>query len=228
MNKSINRYLDHAILKPEMSREEVRKAIKLGLDYKVRTVCVRPSDIEMAMEMCKGTETEVSCVLGFPHGIALSESKAEEAKLYVAKGVREIDMVINYGLIRSGEWDLVEKDVRVVTDITKPAGVVLKVIFETGTLKPDEIAKTTEICIKANADFVKTSTGFYGAGATPEAAKIMLDIAAGRIKVKAAGGIRDAKTARMYIDMGVERIGVGFGSTPALCDGDAAESDSTY
>lgn len=212
-----NRYLDHAVLKPEMTQEEAREAIRLGIDYRVKTVCVRPCDIDMAVEMCKGTETEVSCVLAFPHGTTLSQVKAYEAQLYIEKGVSEIDMVANYGYIRSGLWDEVEKDIRAVADVTRKAGVGLKVILETSQLNTEEIAKATECAIRAGADFVKTSTGFYGAGATPEAVEAMVRASRGRIQVKASGGIRNAEQAKMFLDMGASRLGNGYSSTPVIC-----------
>jgi deoxyribose-phosphate aldolase len=214
----INRYLDHAVLKPELNRAEAKQAIQIGIDYKVFTVCVRPCDIELAIKMCEGTETYVSNVLSFPHGIGTFEVKAAEARDYIAKGTKEIDMVVNYGFIRSAKWDWVEKDIRSVSEITKPAGVLLKVILETGMLTPDEIAKATEIAIKAEADFVKTSTGFNGGGATEEAIKIMLDTARGRIKVKPSGGVRDYSRAKFFLDMGVHRLGVNYPSTPIICN----------
>lgn len=136
-------------------------------------------------------------------------------------------MVANFGYIRSGLWDLVLKDIRAVADITKNSGVLLKVIFETCTLNVEEIKKATEICIEAGADFVKTSTGFHSGGATEEAVKAMLEAAKGRIKVKASGGIRDIKTARYYVELGCERLGVGFSTTPVLVRGEG-QSDSAY
>jgi len=219
-----NRYLDHAVLKPEMTREETRKAIQLGIDYKVKTVCVKPCDIDLAVSMCKGTETEVSCVLAFPHGNTLSEIKALEAKHYIEKGVHEIDMVVNYGYIRSGLWEQVYNDIKAVSDVTIPKGVILKVILETSQLTYDEIIKSTECAVKAGADFVKTSTGFYGGGATVEAVKAMREASRGRIKVKASGGIRNREQAKMFLDLGVQRLGNGFSSTPAICDGDKNNS----
>lgn len=215
----INRYIDHAVLKPEMTREEVRNAIQLGIDYKVRTVCVRPCDIDLAVEMCKGTETGVSCVLAFPHGTVPPEIKRAEAELYVTKGVDEIDMVANYGYIRSGLWEEVENDIRAVSEITRSNRVILKVILETSQLTEEEIAKATECAINAGADFVKTSTGFYGEGATVKAVQAMLKAANGRIQVKASGGIRNAEQAHIFLDMGVSRIGNGFSSTPVICRG---------
>jgi deoxyribose-phosphate aldolase len=220
-----NRYLDHAVLKPEMTQEETREAIRIGIDYKVKTVCVKPCDIDLAVGMCKGTETEVSCVLAFPHGNTLSDIKAMEAKLYIEKGVKEIDMVVNYGYVRSGLWDKVHEDIKAVCDVTKPEGVVLKVILETSQLSESEIKKATECAIRAGADFVKTSTGFYGGGATIEAVKAMLDASRGRIKVKASGGIRNREQAKMFLDMGVQRLGNGFSSTPVICNGDKNNFD---
>lgn len=220
MDYEYNRYLDHAVLKPEMTQEETREAIRLGIDYKVKTVCVKPCDIDLAVSMCKGTETEVSCVLAFPHGNTLSEIKALEAKHYIEKGVHEIDMVVNYGYIRSSLWDEVYEDIKAVSGVTKPKGVILKVILETSQLSRDEIIKSTECAIRAGADFVKTSTGFYGGGAAVEAVKAMLDASQGRIKVKASGGIRNREQAKMFLDMGVHRLGNGYSSTPAICEGD--------
>lgn len=221
----INRYLDHAVLKPEMTENEVVEAIQLGIDYKVRTVCVRPCDIDLAVKMCKGSETEVCTVVGFPHGVVPSEIKAAEAKLYLEKGASEIDMVVNYSRIKSGQWDLVLKDVEAVSEVTGAAGAVLKVIFESCMLTPEEIAKTTEICIVAKADFVKTSTGFSTGGATEEAVQVMLKAANGRIKVKPSGGIRDAQRARLFVEMGAERLGVNYASVPAICEGGRATGE---
>lgn len=227
MEMRIARYIDHAVLKPEMSQEEAKNAILEGINYSVRTVCVRPCDIELAVSLCKGSQTEVSCVLAFPHGCTTNEVKAFEAAQYIQKGVAEIDMVANYGYIKSGLWDLVLYDIRSVADVTKKAGILLKVIFETCTLSPEEIKKTTEICIEAGADYVKTSTGFHNSGASEEAVKAMLEAAKGRIKVKASGGIRNIEIAKNYIDMGCERLGVGYSTTPVLVKGEG-QSQSAY
>lgn len=216
-HQRMSRYLDHAVLKPDMKRQEVAEAIQLGIDYKVKTVCLMPCYIDLALEMCSGTETGVSCVLGFPHGNGLSAVKAAEAQLYTALGVDEIDMVANYSFIKSEEWDLVREDIQAVTAVTKPAGVLLKVILETALLTPEEIVRATEAAIEAQADFVKTSTGFNGGGASEEAVGIMLRTAKGRIQVKASGGIRSAKTAQRYIALGCQRLGNNYSSTPAIC-----------
>ncbi len=225
IGQSINRYLDHAVLKPELTRQEAIAAIRLGIEYKVKTVCVRPCDIDLALELCKGTQTGVSCTLAFPHGVVSTEIKAYEAKLYTAQGVDEIDMVANYGHIKSGLWDLVEKDIQMVADITKKSGILLKVILETSMLTIQEIEKSTEVCITAGADYVKTSTGFNGEGATFKAVEAMVRSAKGRIQVKASGGIRNAKQAQLFMDMGCSRLGNNYTSTAVICTGLAEEKN---
>lgn len=222
----IQRYIDHAVLKPELSTAEAAKAIQLGVDYNVRTVCVRPCDIELAVEICKGSETEVSTVVAFPHGTVPGAIKAEEARLYITKGAVEIDMVANYGRIQSGDWAYVEEDIRLVADVTKKKGALLKVILETGLLTTDQISHATKIAIAAGADFVKTSTGFYGGGASEEAVAAMLEAATGKIAVKASGGIKDASSARRFIEMGCQRLGIGYSTVPAICNNRMAPSDT--
>lgn len=215
----INRYLDAAILKPELTRDEVVAAIKESIKWKTKTVCVRPCDIDLAKGMCKGTETGVSCVLAFPHGTTTTAVKAFEASDYIRLGADEIDMVANYGMIRSGSWDYVEADIRAVAEVCNAAGVPLKVIFETCWLTAEEIAKTTEICVAAKAAFVKTSTGFSTGGATVDAVKTMLDTARGRIKVKPSGGIRTREQAIHYVEMGAQRLGTNYTASETLVTG---------
>jgi len=219
MPPSVNRYLDHAVLVPQMTQEEAIAVIQSGIDYQVKTVCVRPCDIDLAVRMCKGTQTEVACVLGFPHGTHCTESKRAEALLYCTKGVAEIDMVANYGWIRSGLWDEVRADIKAVVEVAHAHNVLVKVIFETSQLTLEQIGKATEICIEAGADFVKTSTGFNGEGANEEVVACMIKTAKGRIKVKPSGGIRDAVKAMFFVNMGADRLGVNGTSTPALCEG---------
>jgi deoxyribose-phosphate aldolase len=224
----INKYLDAAVLKPEFTREQAIEAIKECIKFKTKTVCVRPCDIELAVEMCKGTDTEVSCVLAFPHGTAPKEVKAFEAKLYVEKGAKEIDMVVNYGFIKSGKWDWVEEDIKAVAEVTNKAGVLLKTIFETCYLTEAEIEMATKVSIKAGADFVKTSTGFGTGGATKGAVEAMIKASEGKIKVKPSGGIRDFETAKMYIDMGIHRLGTNYASNEVIIRGLGIESKDAY
>lgn len=205
----IARYFDDAILKPGLTIEERREQFQMGIDAHAGTLCVQPCDIETALEMCKGTDTDVICVLDFPQGQASADAKALLAELYAGKGVKEIDMVLNYGYLKSGAVDKIEEEVQGVVEKAHAKNVAVKVIFETSELNTDQIAAGTEACIKAGADFVKTSTGFSSHGATVEAVQTMLDTAKGRIKVKPSGGIRDYATAKMYVDMGASRLGVG-------------------
>ncbi len=223
----INTYLDAAILKPEMNRKEVRAAVDLCLPHQPRTFCVRPADIPYFKPVCKEHGIGLCVVLGFPHGDQLSASKADEADRYVEAGVDEIDMVANFGWVRSGMWTELRKDVEAVTAMTIPAGVPLKVIFETVHLQAAEIRTLVDVCVDAGAQFVKTSTGFNGDGANPEVVKIMIEAAAGRIAVKPSGGIRTREQAESYVRMGAARLGVGFGAVPGLC-GDGPDSADSY
>ena len=221
----VNRYLDAAVLVPEFTQDQAIHAIETSIQQQVFSVCVRPSDITLASARCKGTNTAVCAVLSFPHGHDLTPSKADAARRFVELGVDEIDMVANYGLALSGNWDRVRDDVAAVVDA---AGILVKVILETAQLDTATIQQLVEICVDAKADFVKTSTGFHGGGATVEAVQTMLDAADGRIKVKASGGIRDRETAERYIAMGVARLGVGWTSCTAICGGDAPAAKSGY
>lgn len=216
----IARYFDAAILKPDMTPEQVADAIKEAISFDSYTVCVRGCDIDLAVKMTEGTNTKVSCVLDFPYGYGGLEAKRADARAYAAKGVVDIDMVMNYGAARGGAWDVVEAEIKVVVEEAHAKGVNVKVIFETSQLTVEQIKKATEVSIAAGADFVKTSTGFNGSGASVEAVQAMLETAKGRCKVKPSGGIRNYETAKMYVDMGVDRLGIGFSSCKAICDGE--------
>ena len=217
----IARYIDHAVLNPAMTPEEVRAAIQLGIDNDVYSVCVQPRDIETALAMCKGTNTLVSCVLDFPHGCGGAAAKRAAARLYAEMGVQEIDMVMNYGAAKGGDWAAVREEIFGVVEEAHARGVLVKVIFETCELSEDCIRQGVDVCVDVGADFVKTSTGFAAKGATPDAVMTMVSQAAGRVRVKASGGIRTLEDARAYVEMGAERLGVGFSTVPKLV---AAES----
>jgi deoxyribose-phosphate aldolase len=225
-DEPISRTLDAALLKPAMTRSEILEGLDLCLRFNTRTACVRPCDIALAREHLKGSRVGVCAVLGFPHGDQLAASKADEARRYVDLGVDEIDMVANYGYALSGLWEDVQADIAAVTAITVPANIPLKVIFETSQLDLDTIRRLVEVCIAAQAQFVKTSTGFTGEGASEEAVRLMIETAAGRIRVKPSGGIRDQATARHYLGLGAHRLGVGYTSVPAIC-GDTEQPAST-
>lgn len=221
---NISRYLDHAVLRPEMSRGEAESAIMVGVEFDVRTVCVRPCDIALAREICRDTQTGVCCVLDFPHGTGSAGGKEALARIYIDKGAVEIDMVMNYGFALSGLWNAVEEEIGRVVGCAHSCGALVKVIFETSEWPLGLIARGVEACVTAGADFVKTSTGFSRCGATEETVSEMLLAAGGRILVKPSGGIRDYETAQKFVSLGCARLGVGYGSTPAICKGGAGGS----
>lgn len=228
-DESISRYLDAALLKPSMNRNEILEGLDLCLRYNTRTACVRPCDIAVAKRHLSGSEVGVCVVLGFPHGDQLTISKADEAKRYIDLGVDEIDMVANYGWARSGLWDEVRHDIGSVAEVTRSAKIALKVIFETSQITAETVRGLVEASVSGGAQFVKTSTGFTGEGASEEVVRIMLETAAGRIKVKPSGGIRTAEQARTFLEMGAHRLGVGYLSVPVICSGlSAVEENSGY
>ena len=205
----IGKMMDHAVLKPSMTDEDIRKNAEMCIAKGVGDLCVRPSDVAYAKELLKGSDVTIACVVGFPHGAARPETKALESKLAIEDGADELDMVLNIGKLLSGKYDVVQKDIEAVVAAAKPTKTIVKVIFETCLLTPELIKKACELSVAAGADFVKTSTGFNGDGASVEAVQIMLDTVKGRAKVKPSGGIRDWDRAVMFAKMGVHRLGVG-------------------
>ena len=209
--------MDHAVLKPAMTDADIRKNAAMCVARGVGNLCVRPTDAALAAELVKGSGTTVSVVIGFPHGASRSEVKALEAKLAIEDGADELDMVMNIGKFLSGEHDYVRKDIEAVVAVAKPEGVLVKVIQESCLLTLEQVAQACELAVAAGADFVKTSTGFNGDGATAEQVSAMLKACAGRAKVKPSGGIRDWDRAVMFLTMGADRLGVG--SADKILDG---------
>lgn len=221
--KDVAAKIDHAVLKPSATREDLLRNARMCAERGVFSICVRPSDVALAVENLDGSDTLVSMVVGFPHGSNLSSVKALEAERGIADGARELDMVMNIGRFLSEDYLYVEQDISAVVNVVKPAGVLLKVILETCYLEADGIAEACRIAEAAGADFVKTSTGFGREGATPEAVAVMLETVGGRLGVKASGGIRDWDTALAYLEQGCARLGVG--STETVLDGGRAEGE---
>lgn len=214
-------YIDQSVLKPEFTQADIRKYIQEGIDYGCRTVCINPSSMDIAAELCAGTETKICVVCDFPFGLSTTASKCLQAEEYCRRGdVFELDIVANYGWIRSGMWDAVHDDVRAVCDVCHKYGTAVKVIMETDALTKEEIIKATEVLVSAGADFVKSSTGFYtggpSVGATPEIVEMMMKAADGKAKVKGSGCIRTREHFLQLIDMGVDRMGIGYRSTPVV------------
>lgn len=207
----IAKMMDQAVLKPDQTDADIQKNAELCKQMGIGNLCVRPTDVAYAKSLLEGSGTAVSCVIGFPHGAARSETKALEGRLAIEDGAQELDMVMNIGKLKSGGKDYVREDIEAVVQVAHQLGAKVKVILETCLLTPDEIRRACELSVEAGADFVKTSTGFNGRGATPEAVRIMLDAIKGRAKVKASGGIRTWDAAVSYAQMGVARLGVSGG-----------------
>jgi deoxyribose-phosphate aldolase len=222
----VAKMMDHAVLKPAMTDDDIRSNAAMCAAKGVGDLCVRPSDAALAAALLKDTETTVAVVVGFPHGASRSEVKALEARLAIEDGADELDMVMNIGKFLSGDFACVQRDIEAVVAEARPRGVTVKVIIESCLLTLDQVAAACEIAIAAGADFVKTSTGFNGEGATPEAVEVMLNTCAGRAKVKPSGGIRDWERAVMFLEMGVHRLGVG--SADKILDGASPEGEGAY
>ncbi len=221
--KELASYIDQSVLKPEFTEEDIKKYIREGIDYGCATVCINPSALDLAAKMTAGTATGICVVCDFPFGQSTTASRLEQAEAYCKRGdVAELDIVANYGHIRSGRWDLVENDLKAVTQVCHRYGTAVKVILETDALTMDQIARGTEAVAASGADFVKSSTGFYtggeSVGATVEVVKAMMAAAGGRVKVKGSGGIRTREHFLKLIDMGIDRMGVGYRSTPVVLD----------
>ena len=205
----INRMIDHTLLKPEATREQIKKICDEALEYNFKSVCVNPYWVNFASEILKGSEVYVCTVIGFPLGANTSLLKSFETEEAVKNGASEIDMVLNVGLLKSKEYDLVEEDIKSVVKSAK--GKLVKVILETCLLSDEEIIKACELSMEAGVDFVKTSTGFNSEGATTHAVKIMRETVGDKLGVKASGGIRDLKKSMDMIDSGASRLGVSAG-----------------
>ncbi|WP_310992180.1 deoxyribose-phosphate aldolase [Aequorivita marina] len=205
----LNDYIDHTLLKPTATPDDIEKLCKEAKANSFYAVCVNPCNVAKAKHELKGTEVQIASVVGFPLGASTSQVKVFEAKQAVKDGADEIDMVLNVGFIKAKLYDEVQAEIAAVKNAI--GNRILKVILETCYLTNEEIRKACQICKNAMADYVKTSTGFGTGGATEEAVKIMHDEVGDTLKVKASGGIRDSATAKKYIAMGISRIGTSSG-----------------
>ncbi|PZF43147.1 MULTISPECIES: deoxyribose-phosphate aldolase [unclassified Curtobacterium] len=197
--------IDHAILKPELTRADVDAQLDEAAAHRVFSVCVRPSDVAHAVERLTGTGVGVGTVIGFPHGTTSTAAKVAESLQALADGAFELDMVQNIGAAKSGDWQGVEQDVRAVVDAA--GDTVVKVILETAFLTDDEIVAASRAAQTAGAAFVKTSTGFAGGGATAEHIALMRRTVGADTGVKASGGVRGLDTLLEMVEAGANRIG---------------------
>ena len=203
----IAKMIDHSLLKPEMTAQEVIDGCLLAKKYGCATVCVKPCDVELARETLKNSDVLVTTVIGFPHGSNLTSIKVKEAELAISQGCEELDMVINIGWLRSGYYDRVEHDIRTVCNVAHKQDVIVKVILENFYLSDEEKKIACEICEHAGADFVKTSTGYAAGGATIHDLKLMRSACSEKVRIKAAGGVRTLDAALMVRAVGAVRFG---------------------
>lgn len=206
MEKSMAKYIDHTYLKPEASIADIRRICDEAKEYHTASVCVNPSYIEFVAQQLAGTDVTPCCVVAFPLGACTPEAKAFEASDAADKGAREIDMVINVGAVKSGDWALVERDIAGVVNAVKGRAAV-KVIIETCLLTDEEKVKACVTAKNAGAHFVKTSTGFSTGGATVADVRLMRETVGPEIGVKASGGVRTYEDAVAMIEAGASRIG---------------------
>ena len=209
MDLELARYIDHTLLKPEATEEDIRRLVREALGHYFYAVCVNPRFIPLVMEEKGDAPLKVAAVVGFPLGANASSIKATEAALAVAQGADEIDMVIPIGAARAGEFEAVYEDVKAVREAVP--GARLKVILETGLLSEEAIEGAARAALRAGADCLKTSTGFGPRGASLEDVRLLRAIAGEQAGVKASGGIRDRKTAWAMIEAGATRIGTSSG-----------------
>ncbi|MCG7330773.1 deoxyribose-phosphate aldolase [Streptococcus cristatus] len=217
----LNKYIDHTLLKPDASQEQIETLIEEAKKYDFASVCVNPTWVSFAAQALKATDVKVCTVIGFPLGANTPELKAFETSDAIQNGANEVDMVINIGALKSRNFDLVERDIRAVVEAAK--GTLVKVIIETCLLTDDEKVKACQIAQKAGADFVKTSTGFSTGGATVEDVALMRKTVGPDMGVKASGGARSYEDALAFIKAGATRIGASSGV--AIMEGDVANGD---
>lgn len=215
--------IDHAVLKPDMTEQDVREHAKMCIERGVASMCVRPCDVKLAAGLLEDSPVMVSCVLSFPHGADTTLVKTLQATQAVKDGAQEIDMVMNIGQFLSGNHEYVVEDIKAVVDVAHASGVKVKVIQESCFLTLEQVAKACELSCVAGADFVKTSTGFGPSSATPEIVEVMIRTVGEKMGVKASGGIRDWNTAVAYLEQGAHRLGIG--STVVVLDGGVADDD---
>ncbi|ORC34821.1 deoxyribose-phosphate aldolase [Marispirochaeta aestuarii] len=207
--REIASMIDHTLLKADAVPEQISKLCTEAGEYGFASVCINPCYVPLAAKELAGSDVKVCTVIGFPLGANTSQIKAEEAMLAVEQGASEVDMVMNIGALKAGDYALVESDIR---SVVRAAGrALVKVIIETFYLSEEEKIKATEIVARSGAAFVKTSTGFAGGGATVEDVRLMKKAAGNLIRVKAAGGVRNYDDALAMIEAGASRIGTSGG-----------------
>jgi deoxyribose-phosphate aldolase len=203
----IAKMIDHSLLRPNLTTEQVREGLKLAKAYETVSVCVHPADVTLAVEILAGTEVKVTTVIGFPHGAHTTKVKVYEAEEAMADGAVELDMVINIGRLLSHDYEYVQKEIKALVDVAHAKHALVKVILENCYLDDNLIKKACELSEAAGADFVKTSTGFGTGGATIHDLQIMRAACSPKVQIKAAGGVRTLDAALDVRAAGASRFG---------------------
>lgn len=199
--------LDHTLLKADATRAQVLQICDEAAEYRFACAMVNPFWVSTAAAALAGTGVPVGVVIGFPLGASLSDSKEDEAKRVIALGAHDVDMVLNIGALKGGEYDTVSHDIGSVVEVAHERGAIVKVILETALLTFEEKLRASELAVNAGADFIKTSTGFSTGGATVDDIAQMRSVAGERCGVKASGGIRTLADAKAMLQAGANRIG---------------------
>ncbi|MFZ6018370.1 MAG: deoxyribose-phosphate aldolase [Chloroflexota bacterium] len=205
--EQLAKVIDHSLLRPELTSQEVIEGCQLAARYHVATVCVKPCHVRLAAEQLKDSDVLVSTVIGFPHGSSVTEIKVAEAQRAMDDGAVELDMVLNIGELRSGNDEYVYQDIKAVCDVAHARGVKVKVILENAYLTDEQKVRGCQLAEKAGADWVKTSTGFAPGGATLEDLRLMRRSVSEKVQIKAAGGVRTLDALLAVIEAGVTRCG---------------------
>ena len=226
-NKDYAQYIDHTLLKMDATESDIIKICDEAKEHHFFSVCVNSCYVPLVADQLKNSNVKVCSVIGFPLGAMLSSAKAFEAEKAIEAGADEIDMVINVGFLKSKKLDLVKADIQAVHDVTKAHNKLLKVIFETCLLTPEEIEQVALICKALNVEFVKTSTGFSTGGATEADVKLMRQAVGDIIGVKASGGVRTVETAEQMIKAGATRLGSSSG-VQIVSNSTSTDSSNNY
>ncbi len=205
------KYIDHTLLKPDATADDIDQLCSEAAEYGFASVCVNPAWVKRAATNLRGTEVRVASVVGFPFGATTSDIKAMETRRVLRDGAREIDMVINIGALKSGQHDVVREDIAKVSDACHEVGAINKVIIETTLLDDKEKVIASHLAKEAKADFVKTSTGYAGGGATIADVLLMRETVGPNMGIKASGGVRNREDAEEMIAAGATRIGASAG-----------------
>jgi deoxyribose-phosphate aldolase len=214
--EQLAKVIDHSLLRPELTEEDVVAGCALAARYHTATVCVKPCHVRLAKQALEDSDVIVSAVVGFPHGSSLTTIKVAEAQQAILDGALELDMVMNFGQLRSGKVDYVREDIRAVCELAHAQGVRVKVILENAYLSDEQKVLACKLSEEAGADWVKTSTGFAPSGATLEDLRLMRRSVSSKVQVKAAGGVRTLQALLDVIDTGATRCGAT--ATAAILD----------